>query len=71
MDRESLHIADLIESTPSVKRKRVTYGELDKIKITKYANTCEIANAVVKCKGEFLSLTERTVREQTWQIHYL
>lgn len=66
-----MHIADLIESTPSVKRKTVTYGERDKMKITKYANKCEIANAVVRCKGEFLSLIERTIREQTWQIHYL
>ena len=42
----------------SVKHKRVTHGELDKMKITKHVNEYGIVNAVVKYKGEFPSLTE-------------
>ena len=57
-DREILNISYKTQSTSGVKRKRVTYGKLDKIKITKNANEYGIANAVVKCKGEFPSLTE-------------
>ena len=41
-----------------VKRKGFTYGEPVKMKITKHANECGIANAVVKYKGEFPTLTE-------------
>ena len=33
-DREISNIADQIQSTSDVKCKRVTYGELDKMKIT-------------------------------------
>ena len=47
-----------MQTTSGVKRKGVTYSELVKMKITKHANECGIANAVVKYKGEFPTLTE-------------
>ena len=37
-DKEIMNIADQIQSTSGVKRKRFTYSEQDKIKIVKYAN---------------------------------
>ena len=46
-DKKILKMADQVRSTSGVKRKRVTFNELDKMKITKYANECGIANSVV------------------------
>ena len=40
LDREISNITDQLQSTSGVKRKLVTYGELDKMKITKHANAC-------------------------------
>lgn len=61
LDRKILNINDKIQSTSGVKGKRVTYGELDQMKIRKHANECGIANVAVKYKGKFPSFTESTV----------
>ena len=58
LDREVFNITDQIISTSGVKRKGVNSDELDKMKTTKHANECGIANAVVKDKGEFPCLTD-------------
>ena len=49
LHRQIFIMAGQIQSTSGVKHKRVTYGELDKMKITKHANACGcgIANAVI------------------------
>ena len=60
-DREISKIAHQIQSNCGVKRKRVTYGKLDKMKTTKHVNECRIVNTVLNYNGEFLSLTESTV----------
>jgi hypothetical protein len=44
------------------KDKRCTYKEEDKIKMTKYANTYGVANAVRRYCKEFPSIKEGTIR---------
>ena len=52
-----------------MKRERITYGELHKMRIKKHANECGIGNAVVEYKGEFPTLTESTVNGWLKKYH--
>ena len=47
---------------PAKKAKRITYKEVEKMKITKYANLYGIANAVRWYSKEFPNTSESTVR---------